>query len=78
MIKIVVSYARGKDFERENVIKVAYTDESGAESVVEGNDILTHRFPLTRELQVYSTDGSSTASCNGIRSISAFNVDDEL
>lgn len=78
MIKIVVTYAKGKDFERENVVKVSYKDESGTDSVIEGDDILTHRFPLTKELQVYSTDGSSTASCNGIRSISAYSMEDEL
>lgn len=78
MIKVVVTYAKGKDFERENVVKVSYKDESGTELTVEGDDILNHRFPLTMELQVYSTDGSSTASCNGIRSISAYLVDDEL
>lgn len=76
MIKLVVTYGRGKPFERKNVTKVAYTDRAGAEAIVEGDDILTHQFPPTEELLVYASDGMSTVSCQGMRSIDTFSAPD--
>lgn len=77
MVKIEVTYARGKPFERKDVVKVAYTNEDNIEVVVEGPELLTHRFPLATELFVYATDGMSRVSCQGLRAISAFDIQDK-
>ena len=72
MAKLEVTYRRGKPFSREKVTKVVYTDETGKEVTVTNDDILTHCFPLTKDLLVYAADGMSNVSCNGLRAISAF------
>lgn len=76
MIKIIVTYGRGKSFERDNVTKVVYTDRENTEVIVEGDELLTHRFPVAVDLYVYADDGLSTANCQGLRSISTFSVAD--
>lgn len=77
MIKLVVTYSRGKPFERENVTKVEYIDKEGAEATVEGDELLMHQFPVTQELRVYAAGGLSTVTCQGLRSINTFSVSDQ-
>jgi len=76
LIRIVVTYGRGKPFQRDNVTKVVYTDKENTEIIVEGDELLTHRFPVAADLYVYADDGLSTANCQGLRSISTFSVSD--
>ena len=74
MIKVQVAYGRGKPFERENVTKVVYANDEGEEITVESDDLLTHRFPIAKDLVVYAADGMSSVSCQGLRAISAFEI----
>lgn len=76
MYKISVTYSRGKDFERDDVIKVCYTGKDGNEVSVCGPDLETYLFPLDVDLSVYAEDGVSTAICKDLRSISIFRQDD--
>lgn len=75
MIKLVAEYGRGKDFERSKVTQVLYVHD-GEEITVVGDDILTHRFPVSCDLLVCADDGQSTVSHQGLRAISVFSVPD--
>lgn len=77
MIRISATYARGKNFERDNVTKVVYTSDMGMEVIVEGNDLLTHHFPVKSDFVVYASDGMSSVSSQGLRAVSAFNIPEE-
>jgi len=77
MIKVQVVYGRGKPFERDNVTKILYANDDGVEVTVEGDDLLTHRFPTAKDLVVYAEDGMSSVSCQGLRAISAFEIQEK-
>ena len=76
MIRLVAEYGRGKDFERMNVTRVIYMQDA-EEVTVEGDDILTHRFPVVYDLLVCAEDGQSTVSHQGLRAVSVFSEPDE-
>lgn len=48
-----------------NVTKVTYRI-CGIDTAVEGNDILTHEFPLTANLHLYGENTSYTISHDGL------------
>lgn len=75
MIRLVAEYGRGKDFERCKVTRVSYMQDD-EEIIVSGDDILTHRFPVSCDLLVCADDGQSTVSHQGLRAVSVFQEPD--
>jgi hypothetical protein len=75
LIRLVAEYGRGKDFERKKVTRVTYMQDD-EEVTVEGDDILTHRFPVAYDLLVCAEDGQSTVSHQGLRAVSVFSEPD--
>lgn len=81
MYTITVSYERGKDFTRSQVVQVIYTYADGREVMVEGNELLHHHFPIAEDMKdliVYADDGSSTVSVKDIRAITIRDGLDDL
>lgn len=72
MIRIAVSYEKGNCYTCDDVTKIVYTDVIGSEITVEGNDLLTHHFPIGRTLWVHSSNGTGSVSGTGIRAIDIY------
>ena len=72
MIHVVVSYDKGNSYSCDDVVEISYVTVLGEEVTVNGDDLLTHHFPIGRTLWLRTSDGTSSVSGDGIRAIDVY------
>lgn len=73
LFSFVFEFADKSSFSMENVLKVEYMDTLGEDIVVEGDQLLSHKYPTGKTLHLYSENMTYTVS-KSIASISVYKV----
>jgi len=69
MYNLLIWFSDKTYYEMNNVLRIEYFDVLGDSILVSEDELLTHRFPTTRELHFFSGNESYTTAGKTIKSI---------